>query len=85
MLADLGHIPRLHDVEIRQQCRLPQSLLVSIFPEWLAKANIVADRTVANKGLLGGIRNRVDEPRLGGPISLDLTAIERDSVGGGPW
>lgn len=81
MLANLGHIARLHNLEIRQQSRLSQSLLVPVFPEWLTEADVVPDGTVTDESLLRGVGDRVDEPGFDGPIPLNVTAVEWNRVG----
>lgn len=75
MLANLGHIPRLHDFEVRQQSRLPESLLVSVSPEWLTKTDVIPDRTVSDESLLRCVGDRVDEPGFGSPIPLNVTSV----------
>ena len=84
MLANLGQITRIHDIQIGQKSRLSQSLLVPIFPEWLTEADIIPDRSMSDVGLLRGISNRVDQPRFVGPVSLYLPTIERDRIRGCP-
>lgn len=80
MLADLGQITRIHDIQIGQKSRLSQSLLVPVLPEWLTEADIIPDRSVSDIGLLRGISNRVDQPRFVGPVPLDVPTIERDRI-----